>query len=217
MDVKAELEERQRELARRQNENDLLESQAKQAEDKMVKAAESMQLATKALDFCEELANSRRGAMKGRIEAVQTEALQLVYGPSRRIELAYSVKNNRSHLNFELVKQTSAGEVRRVLDGTGNGMGVSDVVSVPLRLLVLLGSQQADRVCVLDECYKHLDGERIPLIAKFLRVLTERMNTQVLLFTHHEQLRCDVDAAYEVREGPGKAVVKKTTQEPNDG
>lgn len=209
MDVKKELDRRQRQLSKLQNENDLLLSQARAAEDEMVQAAESMQIAQDALSFLEELANSRRGAMRGRIESIQTEALRLVYGQNRKIELAYSVKNNRSHLDFELVKETPAGEVRRVLDGNGNGMGVSDVVSVPLRLLVLLGSKQADRVCVLDECYKHLDGDRIPLIAQFLQALAKRMHMQILLFTHHEQLRYDVDVAYGVREGPGHAIVEK--------
>ena len=80
-------------------------------------------------------------------------------------------------------------------------MGVSDTVSVPLRLLVLLGSKKSDRVCVLDECYKHVDGERIPLVVQFLRVLTERLGMQVILLSHHRQLRSEVDAAYEVREG----------------
>jgi len=209
MNVKETLERREAELTRLTNENDLVERQAAKAEEEVLKAAESMQLSTEALEFLEEVANSRRGSMKGRIETVLTEALRLVYGPSRRIEMTYSVKNNRSHLAFELVKETKAGEVRRVLDGTGSGLGVSDTVSVPLRLLVLLGSKKSDRVCVLDECYKHVDGERVMLVVQFLHVLTERLGMQVALLSHHEQLRGDVDAAYEVREGAETSTVSR--------
>ena len=209
MDVKQKLQEREEALTRLKNENALIERQAQDAEDAMVKAAEDMQLSTEALEFLEEVANSRRGSMKGRIESVLTEALQLVYGPSRKIEMSYTVKNNRSHLAFELVKQIPAGEVRRVLDGSGSGLGVSDTVSVPLRLLVLLGSKKSDRVCVLDECYKHVDGERIMLVSQFLHVLTERLGTQVVMFSHHQQLRTEVDAAYEVCEGQESSAVTK--------
>lgn len=209
MDVKERLEKREAELTRLRNENELIERQAREADDAVLEAAEGMQLSTEALEFLEEVANSRRGHMKGRIESVLTEALRLVYGPARKVEMSYSVKNNRSHLVFELVKDTKAGEVRRVLDGTGSGLGVSDTVSVPLRLLVLLGSKASDRVCVLDECYKHVDGERVPLVVQFLRVLTERLGMQVVLLSHHEQLRTDVDAAYEVREGAESSEIAK--------
>lgn len=209
MNVVEELDRRQTELTRLKNENDLIDRQARESEDKMVEFAEKMELSTEALQFLEEVANSRRSTMKGRIESVLTEALQLVYGDSRSIEMVYSVKNNRSHLAFEVIKQTDAGEVRRILDGTGAGLGVSDTVSVPLRLLILLGSKASDRVCVLDECYKHVDKERIMLVVKFLKVLTERLGMQVILLSHHEQLLPEVDAAYEVREGTDYSSVKR--------
>jgi vacuolar-type H+-ATPase subunit I/STV1 len=209
MSVEQKLKDRQDRLTQLKNENALLSRQAKEAEDKVLQAAEEMQIASEALTFLEEVANSRRGSMKGRIESVLTEALQLVYGAGRSIELSYTVKNNRSHLAFELVKDTKAGEVRRVLDGTGTGLGVSDTVSVPLRLLVLLGSKMSDRVCVLDECYKHVNPERVPLVVQFLQVLTERLGMQVILLSHHQQLRGEVEAAYEVREGADSSEVRR--------
>jgi DNA repair exonuclease SbcCD ATPase subunit len=209
LNVEVELKRRREELTRLKNENALIQRQVKEAEDEIIESAENMNIATEALQFLEEVANSRRGSMKGRIESVLTEALQLVYGPTRKIELNYSVKNNRSHLAFELVKTSKNGEVRRVLDGTGSGLGVSDTVSVPLRLLVLLGSRTSDRVCVLDECYKHVDTERILLVVQFLKVLTDRLGMQVVLLSHHEQLRGEVYASYEVREGSEASEVKK--------
>ena len=201
MSVKELLKDRQDKLVKMKNENDLIRRQAEQAEEEAAKSAESMKLSIEALEFLEEVANSRRGSMKARIESVVTEALQLVYGPERRIEMTYSVKNNRSHLAFEIVKTTPKGEVRRILDGKGAGLGVSDTVSVPLRLLVLIGSKASDRVCVLDECYKHVSREKVDLVVKFLRVLTERLGMQVILLSHHEQVRGEVDAAFEVVEG----------------
>lgn len=209
MEIEQRIELRKAELTRKLNENDLIDRQASEAEDGMLKAAEQMELSTEALEFLEEVANSRRGSMKGRIESVLTEALQLVYGPTRSVEMTYAVKNNRSHLNFELVKQTKAGEVRRVLDGKGAGLGVSDTVSVPLRLLVLMGSRSSERVCVLDECYKHVDKERVLLVVQFLKVLTERLGMQVLLLSHHEDLRDKVDASWRVSEGAEASKVER--------
>ncbi len=209
MDIYQALTDRQTELARKQTENKLLDRQAREAEDRMIQAAEEMQVSTEALEFLEEIANSRRGAMKGRIEAVLTEALCLVYGPGRKVELAYSVKGNRSHLAFELVKDTPAGEVRRNIDGTGCGLGVSDTVCVPLRLLVMLGSKQTDRVCVLDECYKHVNPEKVPLVSEFLKTLCERLGVQIILLSHHELIREDAEVAFEVGVVNGTSTVKR--------
>lgn len=209
MSVDVIFDSRKKELERKMSENALMERQASKAEDDMVAAAEKMEIATDALSFLEELANSRRGSMKTRIESLLTEALRLVYGMDRSVEISYGIKNNRSSLDFNIVKQTPAGEVRRRLDGSGSGLGVSDTVSVPLRLLVLLGSKQCDRVCVLDECYKHVSVELIPIVTKFLRALNERLGIQIILLSHHEMVREEADAAYGVRESQGVSIVNR--------
>jgi hypothetical protein len=210
MDIDLEIKNRRKSLEAKRSENELLERQARKEEDSLLESTASLQLSTEGLEFLEELANSRRGSMKGRIETVLTEALQLVYQDDRKIELVYGVKNNRSHLDFELVKGNISGEIRRVLDGTGSGLGVSDTVSVPLRLLVLLGSKQSERVCILDECYKHMDVERVPILTQFLKVLTERLNIQVILLSHHESVKEEADASFEVRMVNEKSVIRKT-------
>jgi Fe-S cluster assembly ATPase SufC len=156
--------------------------------------------------FLEELANSRRGVMKGRIEKVITEALHLIYDSTYRTELSYSVKNNRSNLIIEMVRETPAGDVRRQMGGFGGG--VADTMSVPMRLMVLMGANQTDKVCVLDECWKHMDVERIPLIGNFIRLLTDRLGIQVVFCTHHHPLRAYADKTYEISEEDGVSAVQ---------
>ena len=209
MDIKSLFSERKSDLTRRQTENELLERQALDSDELTLQFAKDMNIAHEALEFLEEVANSRRGAMKGKIEKVLTEAVQFVYGAGRRIELTYAVKNNRSHLDFELIKQTPSGEVCRVLDGTGGGLGVSDTCSVPLRLSVLLGAKNADRVCFLDECYKHLDQNRIRNVVPFLRVLTDRLGIQVILLTHHTTIQDSADVSFLVEEGAEQSKVTR--------
>ena len=85
--VKETLGNRKRELAKKQAENDLLKRQMSSMEQKILALAESLQMGQEALQFLEDLANSRRGNMKGKIEKVITEALQLIYGPSYALEL----------------------------------------------------------------------------------------------------------------------------------
>jgi DNA repair exonuclease SbcCD ATPase subunit len=132
--------------------------------------------------------------------------VQLIYGSSYRIELSYSMKNNRSNLEIEMVRDTTSGEVRRDMGGFGGG--VADTISVPLRLMVLMGSKQTDRVCVLDECWKHMDLERIELVGKFLRLLADKLGMQIIMCSHHEKVREFADMTYEVSESGGVSKVE---------
>jgi len=200
------LEERKKEHARKQAENDLLNRQISDNEKSIIELVEKMEIAQEGLSFLEAFANERRGSMKGKIESVITEAMQLIYDKSYSCELTYSVKNNRSHLAIEMVRKTAKGEVRREIGGFGGGM--ADTMSVPMRLMVLMGSKQTDKVCAVDECWKHMDGERVELVGKFLRLLADRLGIQVVFCSHHTTLRDFADKAYHVEERDGTSKVE---------
>lgn len=200
------LDDRKKELARKQAENDLLKRQMDAMGQRILALTDSLKLGQEGLVFCEELANNRRGAMKGKIEAVITEAVRLIYGDTYRVELSYSVKNNRSCLEIEMVRETPAGEVRRDMGGFGGGM--ADTISVPLRLMVLIGSKQTDKVCILDECWKHMDLDRVELVGKFLRLLSDKLGMQIIMCSHHDKIRDFADRTYEVSETGGLSKVE---------
>ena len=194
-------------MTRKCNENALLKRQMKEHEDRILECAENLGISREATVFLSEVANSRRGAMKKKIEDVVSEALRLIYGPDYKVELTYGVKNNRSSLDIEMVRATtSIGDVRRELGGYGGGM--ADTISVPLRLMVLLGSKQVARICVLDESWKHMDGVRIEPVAEFLKALADKLGMQIIIATHHEVIREMADKVYTVSEADGKSTVR---------
>jgi chromosome segregation ATPase len=205
MSIDIAYRERRQELDRLKTENDLLKRQIEEAEEQMLAIAKQLKIGQEALLFLERVANSRRGAMKGKIEDVVSEALRLLYGPDYSIEMSYSMKNNRSHLEIELVRDADVGEVRRSHGGFGEGC--ADTISVPMRLMVLIGSRQTDRICVLDECWKHVDAERVELVGQFIRVLADRLGIQVVLSSHHTILQDKADKAYHVTEHGGTSNV----------
>jgi len=171
MDVKAEYEKRRAEFDRLSAENDLMERKVSENEQKIFAVMMDLDTGQQALKFLEEVANARRGAMKSRIGDVLTEALQLLYGKDYKVDLTYTVKNNRSHMLIEMVREIPEGEVRR--DPTvGAGGGVE-------------------------------------LVAKFLRVLTERLGIQVILCTHHRELQPFADRAFFLKEVAGKTEVEE--------
>ena len=198
---------RKAQLDKLQAENDMINSQMKNNEIKMVELGSKLVIGQEALQFLEDVANSRRGAMKTQIENVVTEALRMIYGDEYRIELSYNVKNNRSFMDIELIRKTPKGDVRRQMDGFGGG--VSDTISVPLRLLVMLGSQQTEKICILDECYKHMDLERIDRVAEFLKEIATRLGMQIIMCSHHEALKQAADSVWTIEDVEGRAEIKK--------
>jgi len=200
--VETELDRRQDELMRMEAENALLDRQADAHRKSMMEMAEKLDIAQEALLFLEEVANSRRGVMKERIEKIVTDALRLVYGPEYSIEMEYSMKNNRSSLDIRCVKKTKSGDVKRKLGGFG--LGVADTISVPMRLMVALGSKQTDRVVGIDEPYKHVDPDRVELVGEFLRAIAHQLGVQIIMCSHHEVMRSKADKAYHVSLGGGE-------------
>jgi Fe-S cluster assembly ATPase SufC len=206
MNTQEILDKRKIELTRKRNENALLHRQMDAIEARMLELADQLNIRQEGLAFLEDLANARRGGMKGRIESIITEALRLIYDDSYQSQLNYSVKNNRSHLAIEMIRETKQGTVTRDMGGFGGGL--ADTMSVPLRLMVLLGAKQTDKVCILDECWKHIDPDRVELVAKFLRVLVDRLGIQVVFLTHHPTMRDFADRVYEVREFEGTSAIE---------
>jgi len=204
-DIVAVISARRKELERKKNENNLIQRQVDDRHVKMKASAADLLLGQEALQFLEDVANSRRGAMRGRIEQIVSEALRLVYSPNFGVELTYDVKNNRSFMDVRVVIQTDIGEVKRTMEGFGGG--VSDTISIPLRLLVLLGSRKTDLICVLDEAYKHAGLDQIENIAQFLSEVSRMLGVQIVLCSHHEAMYGYADKTFDVKFDGSKSVV----------
>jgi hypothetical protein len=196
-------------LQRKQTENALLDKQIAEAEAKITEEIASLEIGQEALQFLEDVANSRRNRMKEQIETIITEAVRLVYGSEYRVELGYRVKNNRSSMDIEIVKETPYGEVRRTMEGIGGS--VSDTISVPLRLLVLLGTPRTGRVCALDESYKHVDKQRIELVAEFVKDISHKLGVQVIMCSHHSAMIDKADTVYKIWDDGGKSESTKVS------
>lgn len=204
-DLTDRLDRMRQDVERREAENDLLSRQIEKYENRVVELAGLTSVYDKARQFLEDLASQRRGALKGKIEKIVTDGLQVLYGRSYRVELVYSTKANRSCLDIEMVRDTPKGEVRREIGGFGGG--VADTISVPLRLMVLVGSRDTDKIVLLDECWKHVDPGRVDSVGDFLSDVVSKLGLQIMMCTHHEGLKSKADRIFEVTESEGRSHV----------
>lgn len=195
-DVKEKFDEKSKNLLIRRAKHESHKEMIERMKEEVVETLEEFELLQDSVQFLNDIANSRRGNMKGKIESIITEAVQLIYGSDLSVSMEYKTKNNRSHLDFKLIKKTANGDVSRNMSGFGGG--VADAISVPLRLLVLLGSKQTERVCVLDECYKHVSKERIQNVAEFLKDISDKLGVQLIMSTHADEIKKIADRNIEL-------------------
>jgi len=198
---------RKQQNLKQQAENDLINNQLTDHQNKINKLTQFLTVGQTALQFLEQVAVSRRSSLKQQIEQIITEALQIIYGEDLSSELRYDVKNGRSFVDIRIVENTPQGKVSRTMEGFGGG--VSDTVSVPLRLLVLLATRTTDKVCILDEAYKHVDLERVEKVAPFIQEIAHKLDIQIIMPSHHEAMIESADTVYTVNKTNGESIVTR--------
>lgn len=144
------------------------------------------------------IGETRQAAAQAQIEALVTRGLHTVFGDELSFHILTSKRGKQAQVEF-MVRSTLADG--RVIDTdimAARGGGLAAVVGFLLRLVVLLLSKPASRdsILVLDEPFAHLSKEYVPLMAEFLRDLTDKSGVQVILVSHQDEFLDVADKRY---------------------
>jgi len=150
--------------------------------------------ASEGLTFVENSIQSIRSRTFRSIETVTNEALQAVYADNLRIECDFGIKRDRSAVEIMIVKDCSDGsKLKRKPEGSG--CGVSDVVSLCLRM-VLIRATGCVPILIADEPFKWLGRDQIPQATQLLKHLSEKLNMQIIATSHHPTMRDLADKSF---------------------
>ena len=177
------------------NSNSNTNSKIQQLNSNIEQSQNNLRLGIQAIDFIEKCANHERSIVKDRVEAVISDALKQIYGNEYSINFDYSMKRNKTSVDIYLTKHTKIGDVVRKQDGFGGG--VSDVISLPLKLLVLIALKDNAKVLIADEPGKHMD-QRIDKFGYFLKQVSSKLGVQLIILTHHASLAQFADTVYQI-------------------
>lgn len=155
----------------------------------------NLYLGTQAVNFIQKCANHERSLVKDKVQAVISDALKEIYGNQYSINFDYSMKRNKTAVDIYLTKHTKIGDVVRKQDGFGGG--VSDVISLPLKLLVLMALKDNSKILIADQPGKHMD-QRIDRFGYFLKAVSQKLGIQLIILTHHASLAQFADSVYEI-------------------
>jgi len=149
-----------------------------------------------------------RQQLKLKIEQTVTAALQAVF---ERDDISFSVEmktvGGQPAAEWAVVSQY--GDVSVSGDPQDSrGGGVSDIVSLALRLALLeLARPKPLGPVLLDEVGKHVSAGYAPNVAAFLKQYAEKTGRQIILITHDPNLAEVADVSYRVSQEDGVSEV----------
>ena len=150
-----------------------------------------------------------RGQLKIRIEETVSAALQAVFERDDiRFEIEMRSVGNQPAASWHVLSMYGDTVVKGDPESSRGG-GVSDVVSLALRLALLeLSRPRVEGPVLLDEVGKHVSEQYAPNVAQFLKQYAARTGRQIILVTHMAALAEVADVSCQVTQSGGVTEVQ---------
>lgn len=171
---------------------DRLERATKRKEDIENKIASvDLESSEQAFKVLQKLSERQRNAAKERLEELGTQALQYSMGPNYRMVIEIPDSSRRPQAYLYIIDDETGVKTDPLDD---NGGGIVDIISIALRLVVLQsyetehGVPEIDGPILLDEPFKMVSKEYIPMLSDFLKKISKDFDRQIIMVTHNEFL-----------------------------
>ena len=153
-----------------------------------------------------EVATLTQKRFKEKVETLVTMAIRSVFDRPFQFLLEFERKRNKMECRPE-IKELVDGKSRTFDPSEDMGGGIVDIISFALRVVLWsLENPRSRSVIVLDEPMKNL-GKLVSLAGQVLKEISHRLNFQLLIVTHEEELIEIADRAYYVKHDGNKSIV----------
>jgi DNA repair exonuclease SbcCD ATPase subunit len=167
----------------------LLKEQLKETKEELAQVKENLETWEKVKLLFAETSEFAREQLKTKIERTVTAALQSIIDDSDlRFKVEVDKKGGNPVAEWKVVSKYN-GEWVAEPPESARGGGVSDIVSIALRLaLIELASPKNEGILNADEPGKHVSSDYAPNLAKFLEEYSEKTGRSILMTTHNRDL-----------------------------
>ena len=188
----------------------LLESQKQSTIKNLASAKNDIDVWTQVQALFGKVSEFAREQLKQKIQDTVTAALQAVF---ERDDISFEIEirtiNNQPAASWQVVSLYGDTAVSGDPESSRGG-GISDVVSLALRLALLeLSRPRPQGAIMLDEVGKHISRNFAPNVAQFLKQYAQKTGRQVLLITHDPNLAEVADVSYRVSQVTGISEVER--------
>ncbi len=174
----------------------------KQQLDKDIKALETQLEETvvrrdnseQAAAIIQEVARITQEQLQYNISELVTLALSSVFENPYTFEVEFVTKRNQTEVNLWFVKKNE-----RIQPMYASGGGVVDIAAFALIVsLWALKNPRTRNTLILDEPFRNLSRKYLPKASEMLKMLSSKMNLQIIMVAHPVELIEAADKVFEV-------------------
>jgi hypothetical protein len=207
-DVEERLRLRERLFERRVGEAKVVKGDLERARGEVASLEAQVAACEEAAVILSSYADSRQADLLKKVEVIVTVGLRSIFGdPGMEFGVVGTTRGKLAAMDF--VVRTTVGDVTTetpVMDARGGG--VAATAGFLLRVVLLMLRPKTRRILFLDETFAQLSAEYEPAMSEFLRELTDKTSTQIVLVTHSEAYGDSADVTYRFRLVDGRTVVE---------
>lgn len=150
-------------------------------------------ITSEVVDLLQKYSTLKEDEIRTKIDRVITKGLRAIFPDENfESELEFDIKRGQAVAEPKLVM----GELKTNIADADSG-GVANVVGFLYQLLILAQKKPRQRqIVIADEPFKNLSREYLEPAGDFVRVLAERLDMQVVLITHKDELKEIADKVY---------------------
>lgn len=173
-------------LLQREGEHKAILSAKVELEKQVQLKKQEAELLEKVVAVVQKLTEISRKETLDKVAAIVTTALKEVKDPDLEFRINYRTERNQAAAEFVLYNSKLKMEMDPLQSSGGT---LVDIIEFALKVSLLLKWQpQLTRVMVLDEALKHISAIDRPAMAQFVRQVAEKLNIQIILVSHSEEL-----------------------------
>ncbi len=160
----------------------------------------------KAREVIREVGLKTQEQLQFHISEITSLALDSVFPEPYELVVEFVERRNRTECDITFKRD---GEKMKPLDSSGGG--AIDVASFALRVASWSMARPRSRsVLILDEPFRYLSEDLIPLAGKMLKQISEELKLQIIMVTHSEDLIESADKVFRVKLRKGVSHVSES-------
>ena len=144
--------------------------------------------------FISSVAMDTQKELEFRVSELASLAVSSVFPGRYEVRIIFEEKRGKTEARLVLV-DPSGNEIEPEGDSAG---GIIDILSLAFRVTMVVLSDPANRVMILDEPFQHLSKDLHPVAAKFVQTLSKDLGIQFLIVSHEPSVIESADRLFKV-------------------
>ncbi|HWT74557.1 MAG TPA: hypothetical protein VN258_07535 [Mobilitalea sp.] len=183
--TRADVKQTRRKIDEMIGKRDLLNKQLEDAKAEKELAEKDLATFDKVLIILQKTSEFAREQIKGKIEEIVSQALNVVFGGNHHFIIKLDVRAGQPVADYFLDEGGVITQLKK--PDYDRGGGKIDVIALSMKLAI--GEiEQTPGPIFLDEVGKHVSAEYRPNVAYFLKQYSEQFGRQIILITHAQEL-----------------------------